>query len=136
MSSVFNWDEQRHALGDGDMDRTHQEFIALVNQTARAGNDDFAPQLVLLQRHTQQHFEREEQLMQDCNFPASEEHKAEHQRILGELQQFTLRAQQGRTSLARAYVQESLPGWFHLHTATMDSALAAHLLTCRQNTSS
>jgi hemerythrin len=32
----------------------------------------------------------------------------------------------GRLKLARAVVRGQLPGWFRLHAATMDSALAAH----------
>jgi len=32
----------------------------------------------------------------------------------------------GSLTLARAVVGGQLPGWFRLHAATMDSALAAH----------
>ena len=127
MSAVLVWDQQRHVLDEGDMDLTHQEFIALVNQTAGAGQGDFVAHFLRLVEHTRQHFAHEEQLMQAYAFPATGEHKGEHQRILGELQQLASRAQKGRTSMARAYVQDKLPEWFNLHTATMDSALAVCL---------
>ena len=128
MSEVLTWDPLRHALAHAELDRTHQAFIALLNQTASAGKDQFVTQLQQLLEHTQQHFAEEEQLMQASNFASLAEHQAEHQRVLGELSQLATRAQQGRsTLLARAYVQDKLPEWFNLHTATMDSALVAHL---------
>ena len=127
MSAVLAWDTQRHVLDGGDMDLAHQEFITLVNQTAGASQGEFAAHFLQLLEHTRQHFAHEEQLMEASNFPAIGEHKGEHRRILGELQQLATRAEKGTTSMARAYVHERLPEWFNLHTATMDSALAASL---------
>ena len=40
---------------------------------------------------------------------------------------FRSRVKAGKTSMARAYVREQLPGWFKTHLITMYSALAAHL---------
>lgn len=128
MSEVLAWDPLRHSLAHTELDQTHQAFIRLLNQAASAGKDQFVAQLQQLLEHTQQHFADEEQLMQASNFPSLAEHQAEHRRVLGELQQLATRAQQGRsTLLARAYVRDKLPEWFNLHTATMDSALVAHL---------
>lgn len=128
MSEVLAWDPLRHTLAHAELDHTHQVFIKLLNQTAAAGKDQFVAQLQQLLEHTQQHFAQEEQLMQASNFPSLTEHRAEHQRVLGELQQLATHAQQGRSILlARAYVQDKLPEWFNLHTTTMDSALVAHL---------
>jgi hemerythrin len=126
MSDALQWDDTRHCLDHGDMDHAHKEFIRLLNQAANAGKGEFTASFLQLQTHTQQHFAVEERLMDASGFPASAEHKAEHQRILGELHQLAIRVQQGRAMMARAYVQDKLPEWFNLHTATMDSALAAH----------
>lgn len=65
--------------------------------------------------------------MLDGGFAALAEHRDEHRRVLGEMRSLLLRAGAGRLALARGYVCDRLPGWFALHAATMDSALAAHL---------
>ena len=128
MNEALAWDPQRHSLAHAELDSTHHSFVKLLNQTVAASKDQFVAQLQQLLEHTQQHFAQEEQLMQASKFPSLVEHQAEHQRVLGELQQLTTRAQQGRsTLLARAYVQDKLPEWFNLHTTTMDSALTAYL---------
>lgn len=80
-----------------------------------------------LYAHTQKHFEREKQLMQQSAFPAETEHNGEHQRVLGEFKQFKTRVDKGLITFGRAFVTERLPSWFQLHVSTMDSALAAHL---------
>jgi hemerythrin len=70
--------------------------------------------------------------MEQSKFPAMGEHKADHQRILGELAQFKKRLDKGLVSFARAYAVEKLPNWFTLHVMTMDSALVAHLNRLQQ----
>ena len=119
--------EPRFCLGRDEMDRTHLEFIDLVNRLAAADNAGFPALFDALVAHTETHFEREEQCMTASGFPALHEHRGEHRRVLAELRSLGQRAANGRPALAQAYVREQLPHWFALHAATMDSALAAHL---------
>ena len=114
-------------LGLAEMDETHREFAELVNTLAEAKGKAFEGLFNQLCDHTQQHFQNEKELMLQSPFPAFAEHEAEHQRILGELAQYRRRVNKGAIPFARAYVTERLPEWFHLHLATMDSALAFHL---------
>ncbi len=65
--------------------------------------------------------------MRASRYPGIAEHEGEHHRVLGELVQLNLSIKRGRIALARAYVKDGLAPWFHLHTATMDAALTAHL---------
>ncbi len=109
------------------IDAAHVEFVALLNQMPSASNAKFAQLFARLQLHTEQHFNEENALMEQSHFPAMAEHKADHLRVLGELNQFRKRLDKGLVAFARAYVCEKLPGWFTLHIATMDSALLAHL---------
>ena len=109
------------------IDNDHDEFITLVNKLDTAGNADFPALFQQLYEHTEQHFERENQLMQQFAFPAESEHKGEHQRVLGEFKQFKTRIDKGMIAFGRSFVRERLPQWFGLHVATMDSALAAHI---------
>lgn len=116
-----------YTLGDPAMDSTHLEFLKLCLETAHASGPEFAQKFQALFQHTDQHFGDEEQRMQSTGFPAYAEHRADHQRILGDMNRFSQRIQAGRASMAKAWLNESLPAWFDVHAKTMDSALAAHL---------
>lgn len=116
-----------YALGDARMDATHRDFLALCLRANEAQGAAFATALQALFEHTRQHFADEEQRMQASAYPALGEHRADHQRTLGDMDRFCQRAAAGRASMARAWLNDSLPRWFDLHARTMDSALAAHL---------
>lgn len=124
---LIDWKSGRFLLGNPVMDATHIAFATLVNRLAVAGDAEFTVLFAELFDHTGDHFAREDTLMLESGFPAIEEHRAEHRRVLGEMRQLGQRVAQGRAALARSYVMQQLPGWFAVHAATMDSALAAHL---------
>jgi hemerythrin len=124
--------DARFVLGVPAMDRSHRELVDLLNRMDESSNAAFAYLFPDLLQHTRAHFAVEEVLMRDSAFPAESEHKAEHARILVELQGFAQRVAEGRLSLARAFVHERIPGWFANHLDTMDGALAAHLSSRRQ----
>jgi hemerythrin len=129
MTQLIDPTNPRYHLGIPSMDATHQEFIALVNQSQHADKAQFMRLYAQLFEHTRDHFSAEERLMETTGFPATVEHKQEHLRVLGELNRFGAMVERGSISMARAYVRDHLPGWFELHAITMDSALAAHLRT-------
>jgi len=118
-STVFNLDYDV-------LDHDHALFVDLVNKLQDADNANFKVLFGQLMTHTQEHFERENQLMADSHFPATTEHKGEHQRVLNEFKQFKRRVDKGLVQFGRSFV-ESLPAWFDLHIKTMDSALVAHI---------
>ncbi len=124
---MIAFDTARHALGVAQMDATHREFAILAAELAAADDARFPALYAELLAHTRAHFAAEDAQMRASRFPAIGEHSNEHQRVLGELTAFNRGVQAGRLQLARAYARESLPGWFDLHLATMDAALAAHL---------
>jgi hemerythrin len=114
-------------VGYQPIDHDHQEFVSLLDKLDSASNADFPALFQALYRHTEQHFEMENRLMQQTGFPAEGEHGGEHRRVLGEFKQFQTRVDKGLIAFGRSFVKERLPAWFQLHIATMDSALAAHL---------
>ncbi|MYM62499.1 bacteriohemerythrin [Pseudomaricurvus sp. HS19] len=119
--------EAGYSLGDAEMDHSHDEFMQLAQQAASAQPAEFAPALQQLLQHTQEHFEKEELRMHSSDHRLLNEHRAEHQRILGDMERFCQRARAGRSTMARAWVRDNLLDWFSAHVKTMDSALAAHL---------
>lgn len=123
---LIKWDIEAFGLGVESMDNVHEEFVALLNKLHAADNPRFVDLFSTMIRHTEQHFSEEQALMLMCGFPAISEHVGEHQRILGEMVQIGRRVDKGLVAFGRAYVRDRLPDWFRLHSATMDSALAAH----------
>lgn len=125
--SLIEWTD-RLSVNYPPLDDIHHEFVALVNQLAETTDKATFQQLFNeLVTHTEAHFTKENQLMQQSQFSALTEHQGEHHRVLGEMKQFQKRVARGLLDFGRAYVKDRLPEWFALHTATMDSALAAHL---------
>lgn len=114
-------------VGYGPIDNDHDEFISLLKQLEAAADEDFPALFRQLYDHTQRHFGHENQLMQDCAFPAETVHKDEHERLLGEFTQFKALVDKGLLAFGRTFVDERLPQWFWWHAMTMDSALAAYL---------
>jgi hemerythrin-like metal-binding protein len=108
------------------IDQDHEEFVNLLNQLDSASNADFPALFQKLHEHTQQHFERENQLMIQLSYPGIIDHKSEHDRVLGEFKQFKTRVDKGMITFGRSFVRERLPQWFSLHITTMDSALVIH----------
>lgn len=127
MSDLIENFEQRFTLGMPQMDKTHAEFVDLMNRLGHADKAEFVKLFPNLVAHTQAHFDAEQVLMESSRFPATGEHRSEHQRVLGELNRFGAKVAAGSTAMGRAYIREQLPQWFETHTLTMDSALAVHL---------
>lgn len=119
--------EQELLLDEPGMDHMHREFVDLHARLLSATGDDLADGFADLVTHTQKHFASEETLMKATGFPATAEHVADHQRVLGELERFGQRIAKGSTMMAKAWLREQLPDWFETHVRNMDSALAAHL---------
>lgn len=124
---LLTWSEDL-AMHVEFMDDTHREFIDLVNTinncVDRSQLIDRYQQLI---KHTQHHFQREEQVMLKTKYPAIGEHQSDHRRVLNELTGFQRSLHRGRTQLVKSFLNDRLPEWFKLHLATMDAALAAHI---------
>ncbi|MEJ2464633.1 MAG: hemerythrin domain-containing protein [Candidatus Thiodiazotropha sp.] len=124
--------ETRLLLDMQQMDDTHREFVDLLNRLDSATKDEFISLFPTLIEHTRAHFDAEQRLMEESRFPATGEHRSDHQRVMGDLTRFGERVAAGSTAMGRAYVREQLPQWFEIHVQTMDSALAVHLKYTRE----
>ena len=119
--------DTRFRRGAQAMDLVHGECFALINAMAEADQAHFLEMFERLVDHTAAHFDQEEQWMIETRFPALQDHRGDHRRVLGDLRAIGQRSNRGKFAMGRAYVRECLPGWFAVHAVTMDSALAAHL---------
>ena len=113
------------------MNEDHRREIALVNDLEEAlaahargvGRtlDAVLEKLALLAVHTREHFLREEAAMREARFPAYPVHKAEHDRVLAQMDLEARRfREQGDAERLSRYLFETMPAWFRGHVRTMD----------------
>lgn len=119
------------------MNDTHHEEVALVNRLGvlledgmkgKVNTELITDKLADWVEHTHEHFESENQLMQDYGFPAFPVHAAEHQRVLEQidlLQQQWLDTKEVQP-LAE-FVFNEWPLWFDNHVNTMDLVTSQYL---------
>ena len=113
----------KHEVIDAD----HEAFLALTHQLKTANSQTFKTLFAELLHHTEDHFGREEQLIEQYAYPGKIEHCGEHNRVLGELRQLNDRVQNGRLAMARAYIQDRVEDWLYQHIINMDAALTKYI---------
>jgi hemerythrin-like metal-binding protein len=112
------------------MDETHQEFVALLADVQAAGDAELVNRWDRLVEHTQDHFDREDQWMEDTRFARSNCHSSQHEVVLNVMKEGTRRGQLGELEVIRQMASE-LVVWFPAHAQAMDAALATHLQRVR-----
>ena len=115
------------SMDTSGVDATHQALAELIEGLIQADSAAFPWRFQALLALMRLHIAEIGGLMRASRYPGIAEHEGEHHRVLGELVQLNLSIKRGRIALARAYVKGGLAPWFHLHTATMDAALACYL---------
>jgi hemerythrin-like metal-binding protein len=108
------------------MDDTHEAFIALLAKAGQAPDDLLLSRWAELIDHTQEHFDREDQLMAQTGFSAGNCHATQHNVILQVMREGGKRGLIGELDLVRQMAYE-LGLWLANHIQSMDAALALHL---------
>ncbi len=122
---VIQWTPEL-ALNHGEMDATHQEFVALLNRVADAEAAEIVRELDTLIAHTEAHFAQEQQWMEDAAFPPLHCHVHEHEGVLEIAREVRKRVAEGETHLA-GVLAKAVAEWFTHHAASMDLILATFL---------
>jgi hemerythrin-like metal-binding protein len=105
------------------MDDTHKEFVALLDQVVNAPDESLLPLWHTLINHTDLHFAREDRWMKDTGFASGNCHSTQHHVVLQVMREGEKRADLG---VVRQMADE-LGMWFPQHAQAMDAALALHL---------
>lgn len=108
------------------MDETHREFVDLLAQVDAAPDDGLLAQWRSLVEHTDAHFGREDQWMQQTRFASSNCHSVQHKVVLQVMREGLARGEAGDLGMVRQMARE-LAIWFPQHAQSMDAALALHL---------
>jgi hemerythrin len=119
------------------MNTDHAHEMRLVNDVEAAvaahrrgegSVEAIVERLSVLAVHTREHFLREETLMREARFGGYGVHRAEHDRVLAEMNaEARAFRQHGDAERLSRYLQEALPAWYLDHTRTLDLAAARFL---------
>ena len=116
----------------GTLNDLHLEEMLLLNRLEEASQagvvEEVRTLLDALISHTEEHFDIEEDLMEEGLYPASASHVAEHERHLRELHSVRDYFQEHEdTRAVSAYIQGNLLAWFIHHTQSMDVPMSDYL---------
>jgi len=110
-------------LGYAPMDELHGEFITLVKALAQAPDLGIVAALDALAANAREHFDAEDQWMNESAFPARTCHIDEHAAVMRSIEGVQRRASGGEFAPARR-LADALLEWFPGHADYLDSALA------------
>ena len=121
-------------VGIRSIDDQHGILLDALNELRMALLQGAEPQTVrpLLKRVNQLmrlHGESEDKLLSQHGFPGLQDHRAEHQRLLGRLAQFDMRFEQRQRGAAFELV-EYLRKWFTSHTGISGKKYGPWLQQC------
>jgi hemerythrin len=128
--ALITWDES-YSVKVAELDGHHQKLFYLMNclhdaMSEGKGNRIIRGTVKELVNLTHIHFQREEALMEQANFPGLEDHRIEHQRLMGRVAEFQAALDRGR-GLNTAAVLEFLRAWVPKHIQGTDKGYSAHL---------
>lgn len=127
---LVRW-EEKYRVGDEQIDGEHQYLFELINDfyDAFLEKRERAVLVTLLNRlvdYAQRHFEHEEALMRDIDYPGLASHHAHHERLFEHI--FALAARfEDRAYNPTHEATLFLKGWLADHILQEDLLLGAHL---------
>ena len=124
--AVWGWTE-RLSSNYLPMDETHQEFVTLCAALSENKPETYLDRLDALISHSLDHFEQENQWMEENNFPPAACHRREHEAVLEVMTEVRRRVALGEADLGQSLAEE-MPMWFEHHVDTMDNMLAQFML--------
>lgn len=133
--SLLTIDQVQHIAVD-EMQHTHEEEISMLNEidalatlyeNDKTKHEALEEKLDAYVQHVKDHFANEERLMRLYAFPPYPMHKAEHDRVLHELNDILIRwKQQGEIDAIISYLRQSVD-WIINHISTMDNMTAMYI---------
>ncbi|CAN5498160.1 hypothetical protein BH09PSE5_BH09PSE5_29390 [soil metagenome] len=118
----FVWNDT-YLLGYGPIDDEHREFVETVHAIQVAADDQVAACLEAFAEHAKGHFEMENAMMVETEFPARDCHIDEHAAVMKSVEQVREVVARGDFNEGRRLAAE-LERWFPGHADYLDSALA------------
>lgn len=129
---TVQWDDSL-LIGVKEVDEQHKELferiIALFNACFQGkGRQEVLGTFRFLEEYTIQHFQDEERVMLEYNYPQIRSHKAEHQQFIEAVA--SLRDELGEDNVTGPFVAQvnrKVVEWIISHIKKEDKALASHI---------
>ena len=110
-------------VGLKKLDDEHQGFVNLIQSMQQATLDELVLLLDQFELTARSHFDLENRMMEDTQFPPRECHIDEHNAVLKSVTEVQALLKQGLNPVAEDLVKE-LAKWFPAHVIHLDSALS------------
>jgi hemerythrin len=126
----MTWDPS-YSVNVQRCDEQHQKLFSLINALHDAmrvgrGRSVVAPIVQDLAQYTQTHFQAEEALLQQTNYPNLPTHLAEHKKFIAQVEKFQQDIDAGMTGNSIA-IAEFLKNWLTTHIRQTDRQYGPHL---------
>jgi len=116
------------------MNTVHLEEIALIEKLLEqidqeAGADLLSTSFDAVLEHMQAHFESEETMMKEAQYPSFRMHKADHDKVLQETRYAEMEWRNRKDVAAlKEYFEEEILSWLEQHIKAMDTPTADFLM--------
>ncbi len=118
MSVEFKWDSS-YSVGDKLLDEQHRRIFNLGNEISNIDSANIKKAIMKLFKHTREHFDHEEELMREVEFPGFEEHRELHNDLIEKLGKIELKSPDNNHS--NSYVFRKLVyNWIIDHIMNQD----------------
>lgn len=132
--SEFTWND-RYKIGNETVDAQHRYIFEIANQLVSVSDDgEITRLLMLFYQHVREHFQAEEQLMKQANYPDYQKHLEQHNQMLDRLIGISQSVQ--KKDWDPADIKTFVNRWVSVHIAHEDmqfSAFLAHLNKSQPN---
>jgi hemerythrin len=128
--ALFAWDDS-YSVHVSQLDAQHKVLFDTINELAGAMRTGHGQQVIRdvverLAAYTRTHFLREELLMQQCGYPQLAQHRAQHSKLMADVEKYRNDLAEGRNPNTVA-VLAFLQSWLVEHIRGSDKAYSDHL---------
>ncbi|WP_040123484.1 hemerythrin domain-containing protein [Paraburkholderia xenovorans] len=127
---IFSWNDG-FKLGYSPMDKTHEEFVEIVNTMLTCSDSKLAQHLDSFVAHAEDHFSQELCWMKETDFPNTACHAEQHDAVMHSVREVREHLRTGGDPEAARRLAAALAEWFPGHADYLDAALAQWMVKKR-----
>ena len=115
-----------YKIGNAEIDGQHKYLFELTNELLAVDSmRDLRGLVMLLYKHTREHFAQEEALMVKVGFPGIAAHAEKHNKLLSRLNDLSMDV--GKGHMNKAAIAALMSDWVVLHVTQDDAQLASYV---------
>lgn len=128
--AFIDWHD-KYSVKVTSMDEQHKNLVKIINelheyQKQGRSKEVMEKTLMSLVEYTKTHFQAEEKIMQNANYPKLAEHKKSHQKLLNSVSEYVTKFQSGE-SITAIQLLNFLQNWLLKHIANEDMEYGKHI---------